>query len=196
MSTHSRLRRQFECPSCGCALVVPIDIEVHPVENSDEPNPSQDWLERQPASVKGLVETGEVTGMLAAFIEAHKKADSSIPGDYRKVFVEFFRTAKPRPVPQLVMDRYSREFPARRLEFHSATGVIAVIADKAVVAFAPVSTICGSPIRLTHGGKLKGRLDVTAQSLEEWIRTRFGYVASPGPMLDQMKRRSIGEIAR
>ncbi len=60
----------------------------------------------------------------------------------------------------------------------------------------PQDLICGRNVKNTNGNGSGLRVKAEPHILDEWWRTRFGYVAGQGAMLDALKVKSVGELAR
>jgi hypothetical protein len=132
----------------------------------------------------------EESGMGEAFGKAFQHAHGTVPNNIPKAFFGWLRLAKPKMIPREVMQVFKDEFGGS-ISFVAHQSVGAVMSNGEVVNFLPCQTVGlsgASGVRLSQTG---GQL---ARTAEQWIRTKYGYVARSGAMLDTMRKKSYGEF--
>lgn len=187
------------CPSCGTTLGVRLRVTAGAVVIDDTgavqaPEPITVEPVGSPLELQ-LIADAEQSGLLGAFETAVKAANpNNVPTDVGKFLVIFLKTCRAKKMPRFVVDRYIREMSTEQLEFWSAQGVVAVVGDKVIRAFVPLSYLLGTPM-YGIGDAIKGRLAVEPEKLELWVRGRFGYVpAKSKAFLSAMQRKSLGDF--
>jgi hypothetical protein len=190
--------RQGTCPHCGGDLRIHLRAEVAdisiPVADLDQADAWKRGLSDDQLSV---VEMARETGLLASFkavVEYTKVVDR--PSHIERFFVNFMKMSTQKVVPQFAIDHFSRAFPGTRLSFWTCQGIMAVCANGTIRCFAPKDLICGQRIKKANGNGTGMQLHADPHMLDEWSRTRFGYVAGEGAMFEAMRAKSIGEFAR
>jgi hypothetical protein len=184
------------CPHCQEELI--LDIISWEVREPKTKDP-ESWLNNLSEHERILVDRCVESGLVKAFTEAleGRTTGQQTPRNPRRLLLTFFKTSAPKRVPQWALDYYIGQFGGR-IEFWGSEGVLAIISDGSIRAFAPVELLLGVAARNILGGKK--RVETTEREFYSWASTRHGYVAVRNgemPLLfRELKKKSRGAFQR
>lgn len=210
--------RSFECPNCGEHLQFRLSVKVNGVqrtltaEEHAERNGMSEPMQKIPRlaapkivdhqyaaeqlRLQRLVQYYKDTGILAAFLEIVSELKAhQMPQDQETFFLNWLRTCTVASlIPQLALRKLINEFDDGRIEVQHAQGIGAVISDGKLRAFVPMHLLRGEIIRAGGGSNTKLRTLATDAGVDNWIRTRHGYVLGASLMFQEMKRQAKGSF--
>jgi hypothetical protein len=192
-------QRYIACPHCGERISVELNvrlINVRPADSLDE-NGSDQKAQSFQEYEQRILDLAKQHDIIRGFVDAWNthNIEGPLNNDYvsSRAFLGFLRRATPKRVPQFVLDTYCKQFPGR-LTFVAHNGVIAVCSNGTLCGFFPVRFITREKVNAIGSGFDPVSLPATERQLEEWIRTKHGYVIGRGPFFEAMQRRSKGEF--
>lgn len=190
---------RLTCPHCHEAISIGVSINAIALLEPGLHDAEQDrvnWLAALPENQRLVLELAKNAGLLEAFQQAVERAkEGQVPRSREKFFLTWLQTVRPVVVPRFAVDRIINLVGHRPLTFFSAQGIMGVAVEGHLRLFLPSVLIMGVT-RKTGVGRARPGLDVTMRPLDDWIRTRWGYVANAGITLDLMRKRSFGDFAR
>jgi hypothetical protein len=197
-------KKHIECPHCHKRLKLNFKLKLNEVllDSGDaEAGKDRDESRFLPDELR-LIRQAQETGMLEAFKDAWNTNNLQSPLSYEKsvskAFLQYLKLATTKRVPSFVLNAFYKEFPGQ-LAFNGANGVVAVISDGKLCAFFPQKLVVGGKLGKIGGGQstasFGAKLPVNENALNEWIRTKHGYVAGRGLYFEAMQMRSRGDFA-
>jgi hypothetical protein len=192
----------FPCPHCGTHLQFKVKtkvVGVYEVALTEEEKKPKRPKTKDPLSPdnRALVETARSAGAIAAFSKALKVDNPATPPNTDKYFITWLKSARRTPSPQFAIRQCLLDGDLDAggdLELWGYQYVAAVLAGGEFKCFLPMSLIKGKPVASL---KVNGN-GVEAQnhysSVDEWIKTKFGYVTGRGLMLTEMRKRAAGSF--
>lgn len=181
---------KIACPHCQNAVSVTLSAKVTVADAAEKGIESSNGLTE---AQKQLLKDARSQGLFEAFSTVVRRVKrDQVPRQMEKFFLQFFKAAAPKKVPAHMLRALILAFPGTRIEFRANEGVGVVLADGLVRAFVPQSYVMGQRVPGASGVRLRADED----GFDDWIRTRYGFVAGPGPMFQALQKRSIGEFSR
>lgn len=183
------------CPHCSGEINVKLDIRSSGNFIDQKPKHELPRIERFSSYEVNLLDLCERDGILAAFANAARQAKGSqSPKDMDRFFLGFLRTCAKVVVPAETLNVLRREFPGQEILIYSTQGVVMILADGRPELFAPEVFARTSKTQADKMGAFK--IPAPAPQLEEWIRTKNGYVSGKGLLWAELKGKSAGHFAR
>jgi hypothetical protein len=193
---------RFNCPHCGgevyfdfVARVKALNVRKFAHEDGDErPAEAQqqlDDLDRYLDSLDGIA-------VLDAFSQVCQEVKiGSLPKDVRAYFRTWLAAAVPCHLPRFALDEFIGEFGSSKIEYLQAHGIGMVLAGRKIRRFLPNRVIHGQRIQTgtARTTALRVRSAGTPEALEQWTRSRYGYVLGGGAMADALREKSFGAFA-
>lgn len=187
-------KRCIVCPSCQTDIRIVLKTTVEDVVIASEITAAAGprFTEKEQQILDSFVGTE----LQRAFLNATKiaKQRAGMPSNIEKFFLTWLKSATAKTISRALMQQLRELFPASRIEVWGANGVIGILADGNLRLFVPQHFVEGSPIR-NLGGSVQGRTTPDGVWLQEWIKTRHGYIAGRGAYFQEMKRRTYGDFA-
>lgn len=210
--------RSFTCPNCGEHWQLRLSVTVKgiqptlspeehaardgkPVMTKAEkaqttPNGATQQLEAERVRLVRLMQFYKDSGIFPAFIGVAAELKShQMPKDTETFFINWIRTTtKAHLIPKFALRKLISEFNDGQIEVHHAQGIGAVISDGTLRAFVPMHLLRGEVIRAGGGSNTKLRTTATDAGLDNWIRTKHGYVVGTGAMFSELKKQAKGSF--
>lgn len=209
--------RSFTCPVCDAHLQFRLSVKVNAVQETlttEEhaelaglPEPlkktpkafaKMDDPQRTAAQMrlKRLVQYYEDTGILQAFLDiASELKAHQMPKDTTTFFLNWLRTCTvAQLIPKFALRKLINEFKDEYIEVQHAQGIGAVISDGVLRAFVPMHLLRGEVIRAGGGSNTKLRTSATDAGMDNWIRTKHGYVLGTGALFNEMRKQAKGSF--
>ena len=188
-------RVNLVCPYCNTALRAYVEMRDVCLDEDVTTSSLGDWKQTLTTEQVNFVEQAKTNGLYAAFESVLTHMRGSAPTYPERFFVTFFRTAKPKRIPSFALASFMEKFGGH-INFWSAQGIGLVTSDSRPVYFVPIYLVAGESLRmLGNSSNSKTRLTAESQPLEDWLRTRMGYCPRGSMLLDELRRKSIGEFA-
>lgn len=209
--------KAFECPNCHIHLQFRLSVKVVGVQESltAEENAARDGRPLTPKATKDplaekanppmgdkrpgllrLVEYYRDIGILAAFEQVAADLHShQLPKDMGGFFLTWMRTSvRANLIPKLALRRLINEFDDGMIEVWHSQLIAAVVSDGRLRCFVPMHLLRGETIRAGGGSKTSLRTSATEERLDNWIRTKHGYVLGGGAMFQEMQKQAKGNF--
>lgn len=193
--------RPFECPHCHKPIKVKVSTEILEVSSLTEEEGNIDWTYGLTQEQKEVVQIAKDTGVLSAFeLTVREVKTHQFPRNIERFFLNFFKTAVPKVIPKFALDYFIHEFAGARIEFWTAQGIGAVVADGVIHTFIPAELVTGRKARIT-AGRGRARLCAPADEgdLREWMARRRGRLTSlhtEAASLKFLKKQSMGGVLK
>jgi hypothetical protein len=189
-------RPRTHCPACGTVLELALRCTAFEVVT---PRPNAD-PDHDTTPEHEVITAARRADLLEPFFRTVRvvKRDQP-PKDLDAFFVTFVRGLTQRIIPAYAMKAFNALFDSRPLNYYTSQGIGVVVVDGYMRLFVPNRDVVGT--RLKTAGTTKQtthtlKIDDGEVKLQEWIHTRWGYVAGTGALYEQLHNRSIGEFAR
>lgn len=192
----SEKEKDVRCPHCDGLITVTVRTDVLATQAGVEE--VTDWTRGLTASQVQIVERAHQNGVLKVFAETVKiaKADH-VPHCMERFFLTFLRTTIAKTVPKFALTQFMSEYPGARITVLVSQGIAAVLADGFIRHFVPSALMSGQSVRPIGGGGAKARLAAEPTELNNWVRTKYGYVpADSAEFMDVLRKTAIGDFAR
>lgn len=210
--------RAFECPNCHQRLQFRLGVVVTGVQAPPTPEESalryglppplvkaskdhpEKVVDHQMAAenlrLKRLVQFYKDSGIMSAFLEIASDLKShQMPKDTDTFFLNWLRTCTTALlIPKFALRKLINEFKDGQIEVQHSQGIGAVISDGTLRAFVPMHLLRGEVIRAGGGSNTKLRTSATDAGVDNWIRTKHGYVVGTGVMFQELKRQAKGSF--
>lgn len=191
----------FECPHCNMRLQFKAKVSVYGVyELNDEDEILPRSISAAPKdaltpSERTVIESLRVSGVLAAFETAVRADPVSNAKDIERYLLTFIARAVPMKSPQFAIRQcLPEEESFGDLEMWCLNKTVAVLADGEFRAFLPIELVRGNSLRSLSAGN--GGVSAKAgMGVQEWVKTRYGYVTGRGAFMSELRKRAIGEFA-
>lgn len=212
--------RQFVCPSCGECWQFRLSVSVKGVQRPPTPeesatrdgrpyippkhpksaavvyeDPNPPMGNNRPALVR-LVQYYREIGVLAAFEQTVAEAKShQLPKDMGGFFLTWLgKCVKANLIPKLALRKLINEFDDGQIEVWHSDLIAAVVSDGKLRAFVPIHILRGELVRLGKLSSTRLRTRATDERLDNWIRTKHGYVLGTGAMFSELQRQAKGSF--
>jgi len=200
MSEEWSAKPRMACPSCGTVLELTVRCGAKVViDDRAVTSAATSAVPQRTAAEHDVLAAARRAGLLEPFRATTEfvKQDQ-VPKDMEGFFLTFLRGLTRRLIPAYAMEAFNTLFEHRPLEYYTAQGIGAVVIDGYIRLFVPNHEVLGTQLRGLNRNKGRGRLTIDdgAEKLQQWIHTRWGYVAGPGALYEQLRHRSFGEFAR
>jgi len=194
METEQRERITIRrCPHCDGLIKIFLECGLRKGDEGD----AFDWKVGLAAEQIQVVERARKVGVLAAFESVvNESQKGKVPKSIEKFFLTFMNMAVPRRIPQFCMDKLNDAFGGERISVYGAQGIALILAGNEIRWFVPYDLVRGVPLSKIGGTGTTKRASIDEDAFVEWIRTKHGYVAGRGVMLDSMRAKSRGAFAR
>lgn len=209
--------RSFTCPNCGEHWQFRLSVHVkgiqptlspeehaakdgRPVMTKQEakttPNGASAQLNAESVRLMRLMQFYKDSGIFSAFIEIAAELKShQMPKDTETFFINWIRTTtKAHLIPKFALRKLINEFNDSQIEVQHSQGIGAVISDGALRCFIPMHLLRGEVIRAGGGSNTKLRTLATDAGMDNWIRTKHGYVVGTSAMFQELKRQAKGSF--
>lgn len=211
--------RAFECPNCHERLQFRVGVVVTSVQSPPTPEEAAIRDGLPPPLVKAVVKSQEEkvvdhqmaaenlrlkrlvqfykdSGIMSAFLEIASELKShQMPKDTDTFFLNWLRTCVVASlIPKFALRKLINEFNDEQIEVQHSQGIGAVISDGTLRAFVPMHLLRGEVIRAGGGSNTKLRTSATDAGVENWIRTKHGYVLGSSVMFQELKRQAKGSF--
>jgi DNA-directed RNA polymerase subunit RPC12/RpoP len=184
------------CPKCDHRFMVNVRVEVSDLmltEDGLQLSPTRTLTDAE----RKFMEEAREARLFEPFAKAVELAKAGqVPRDMERFFMTVMKTAAARKVPPFALERFRREYPRSRIDFWVSQGIGILLADGAIRQFVPADLVTGRTIKSLGGDSVKTKTNATPEGLEEWTRTRFGYVVGRGAFFDALRQKSIGAFSR
>lgn len=189
-----RYKPNITCPQCGAHLGVRLKITAGAVALDDEghkvdPPVVEVRVPHRPVKESRLIEAAKTTGLLDAFKSAvmAEKEFTGIPADIEEFFLQFWKMAQPTKLNPIALAAWIKEFEGRIVVLAS-NGILAILCDGQLRAFAPQ--------RLTRSTQVVPGVRIpNDQTLDVWIKSKFGYVpVNGGAFSEALRQSNIGKF--
>jgi hypothetical protein len=194
-----RKLKYLQCPHCQerIAVLMSARLEVPQqtyVFTSSEAHQAQ-WRKELPEMQRLVLDLAERNGMLSAFRKAAETAHrDSVPSHIEPLFLRWIRECRQVMIPQEHLRRLSVALnDPHHITCFATQGILGVASGRALRLFVPAVIVLGLKKKTRDGLRLAVEPDEA--KLDEWIRTRWGYVTEP-IVLDELRKRSFGAFAR
>jgi hypothetical protein len=195
-----RYKRDAVCPHCGQPIecYVTVGIVETQVPQESTATRGKPWAERLSPEQRQILEALRQQGLVQAFQAAMEEIPSqNRPKDAERYLFTWLQKAAPRVVPPFAIAYFKAEFHRESLSFYAADAIIAVVANGCIKGFIPMPLLVGRAVKgLTGSHNIRARLPATPEALDQWVRTRFGYVMGHGPAFEMLQQRSFGAFAQ
>jgi hypothetical protein len=190
---HPEQRADVRCPHCGGELELFVTKPTTALE---------EWRANLHAEDREILELGETLKIVPAFATAYQEAN---PRQYTlanpgKQFLAFLHTASPLQMQSAPAIRMAiqAQFPeASDISVLRSLNVSALVLDGALTWFVPSNTLKAPRVEPSNGHLKVKELTEPMQRLENWIRTRNGYVPAESRIfLEELRRRTPGHFAK
>lgn len=183
--------RRFTCPCCRAVLQFRAEFAIRKVRVVEE---GATTLPKRnpPAKARGrqIAELMNGGPFMNAFLQALVKASTSfLPKDPAEYFTHVWLKKITRiTLPRFAYDRLREEFGDGFMEVFGAEGVEAVVVAGRIRQFIPHYLLAGRRVTSgTRGEEANApRVPPNPAALDEWIRTKYGYVPDEGPFMDAL----------
>lgn len=207
--------RSFECPKCGEHLQFRLSVTVKGVQKTPSgeehaarngqlyipPKPKailteDPQLHAERLRLQRLVQFYKDSGIMSAFLDiASELKAHQMPKDTDTYFLNWLRTCVTASlIPKFALRKLINEFSDEQIEVQSAQGIGAVISDGTLRAFVPMHLLRGEVIRAGGGSNTKLRTLATDVGVDNWIKTKHGYVLGTSVMFQELKRQAKGSF--
>jgi hypothetical protein len=133
----------------------------------------------------------ERAGMLEAYGNVFKHAHGTVPSNLPRSFIGWSRQLRPKRIASEVLNYLKDEFGGF-ISFKSAQSIGAIISDGEIVHLVPCQLIGDAPV---GGAVIRQTGDQLVVNVQQWVRTKYGYVAGKGVFADSLRKKSVGEFA-
>lgn len=181
------------CPHCSQPIRFDLGVRLVSVSKPDDEalcaSSNRSKLSESQQSVLKFLDQQGILSSFEAVVRFVRHEQT--PTDIGAFFFEFMKTARPIKVPPVVLETLIAEFPNERIEVWSSQGIAVIVTRGLMRCFIAQKVVQGIRIK---GSRLRTSVDTTM--INDWIRTKFGFVAGPGPFLEEIRKRCLGEFAR
>lgn len=189
-------KKRVECPHCGHEVEVEIRAVVIGVAIPDHSPVTDDaWRAELSDEEKGVLSYAVEHGVLESFSLVAQRVKQPQPRNLERFFLNFMRKAVPASLPRPILGKLIAAY-MDRIECWIADGMAMILSDGMIRCFMGQDMLMGKRVHGPAGSALKARMRADVGDVDDWIRTRFGYVAKSGAMFDSMRVRSHGEFGR
>jgi len=135
-------------------------------------------------------------GVLSAFEEvANSLLSHQLPNDMDKFFLTWLTTTvQAVQIPKLALRRLINEFDDGQINVYHAQGIGAVVSDGKLRCFMPMHLLRGEVVRAGNGSNTKLRTLATEERMDNWIKTKHGYVYGNGMLFNEMRKQAKGSF--
>lgn len=208
--------KTFVCPNCNIHLQFRTSVKILSVQPTltgeeliekrvaEQPEsfktPEQKVAEHQAHAERlrlaRLVQFYKDSGILDAFLDVARELKAhQMPKNAEMFFLNWIRaTTKAQLIPKFALRKLINEFNDGQIEVHHAQGIGAIISDGTLRAFVPMHLLRGEVIRAGGGSNTKLRTLATDAGMDNWIRTKHGYVVGTGAMFSELKKQAKGSF--
>lgn len=190
------------CPHCRVAIQLQLEIKIIGVQVL----PSHIAPAEDSQQVKGTRMAQEYyisqlreDGVVKAFEEALSVANAeSMPNDIVGALLAYLNGATQiEKVPRFVLHEFAREFPRHFVTFWQYNGIVGVKAGRELRWFVPAYYINGRNSNTKgKGGGLRLRTEPRPAQVQEWVKTRNGYVVGRGALHAELSGKRAGHFAK
>lgn len=175
--------RAVKCPACGEHIRFSTRtsiIGVHIAENhADLRNDDDDHVHYVREAELRIIAQARESGILEPFIKACEQVTKwSKPADLERFFVTFMRSCQARPEPAWKLKLLFDENIGGHLIAYQHSQITMIVADDNIKMFVPLELFVGGIARKIQVGR--NGTSIKQTDINDWIRTRFGYVAGTG----------------
>ncbi len=183
--------KTLTCPHCHEPIHVVVRTQVVEAVRVIERRGKEDGrLGLTPEKTQAL-EVAKEAGLITAFEAAvNRRKNGTTPKNIERYFLTFLDKARPVKVPGFVLKKAMQIFPDTRIEIRASDGIAALLTDGVIRGFVPQATLMGTTI---SGSNM--RTSVRLEEVEEWIRTRWGFVAGKGFLFAELQQSCFGGFA-
>jgi hypothetical protein len=185
--------RGFCCPVCNTNLQFMASIVIKSVKEA--PSPLEIDIRDGRESIKKvdieILEQASKLGVLDAFKTACELSDKGAQtNNFEKYFLTFLEKAQRLDYPQYGLRMaLPRDGGGGELSVYSLNNIACILSDGYFKSFMPLNLLKGEALKpLVKSARIKSE----TINLDTWVKTRFGYVATKGLMLDELRKRSKG----
>ena len=176
------------CPHCQKAISVYFWAKARRLE----PREPKDWRESLSLPERAAVDELERAGVVAAFSDAMThvapaRDSREEPPNSAKALMKFLRECRPYWPTTSETQRLADEFGRTDCKLWTYRALVAVVVGGRIRAFIPSSST-SSKVGMSEVAR--------NETLDLWIRGRYGYIAGEGPLFDAMRQRNLGDFAR
>jgi len=185
-------RRGVECPHCQARFFVDLDVSV--CRTLKTASHETAWRDTLSEAEQHWIATATAAGVVTTFAEAVKeRVGQSVPRNMESYLVVWVKTAQPRRPPRHAHEALRREW-GNDYQVWQAHEIVGIVAGGMLRAFAPLAWLEGVKIKSLRGDT--GKRIVDPGRVDEWIRTRFGYVPRGAATAALLQQKSIGAFGR
>lgn len=204
--------RAFVCPNCGEHWQFRVSVQVkgiQPTPTGEEiaerdgklsapkkPVNANAPMDLARPALQRLKEYYRETGLLDAFeqtvsdIKAHQ-----LPNDIGNFFLSWLKKCVvANQIPKLALRKLINEFDDGQIEVWHSDEIAAVLSNGKLRAFVPTHILRGELVRMGIASTTRLRTMATEERLDNWIRTKHGYVLGTGAMFSELQRQAKGNF--
>lgn len=201
LDAHTRI---FNCPHCQTLLQFKVGVKVHGVyelQTTDDgkllalvPAPARPpAIDPLSTTERRVVDRMKANGILDAFEKAVVASGRNIKNIERYFLTFLYRATQARYTDAAIRQCLPVPPPVNTtLELWQLDSVCAITANGVFRAFIPIQLIKGQSVASLTSKN--GTIASQRTTLPEWIRTRHGYVARPGPMMSELRKQAAGNF--
>jgi len=174
-------------------------VEFTGIERLEETAKTKDesWLESLTGAQLQILKDARENGLLKAFEVAYRRSNATPVTSQiamEKVFLNFLKSQRPKALPDFALRYFAKLYPGTTISCLGSNSVATIISNNMIVQICPYEVLFGASLTKGNGKTIKIK-ESTPERLEEWIKTKFGYIAKKGLFADEMRKHSIGEFA-
>ena len=190
--------QKMECPHCGQSICLSVGVSVNGLtkfkERKKETAAEDEQTNGQTNEQSEMLLALDNMGITKAYEEAIKMSKvENIPKDMHKSLLNFLRISSEKRVPREILQQIIREFGGM-IKVYCSNGVAVVVSDGVIRRFMPSYYLTGQ--RVTVNGKTVGTARADKETINGYMRTKFGLVDGKGAFFEAMRVKYIGEFNR
>jgi hypothetical protein len=186
--------KRINCPHCGEEVLLGVEyrIDVRPNKAGvgDQTQTTSEGYWRSTQSQEILREIDAMSPMIETWRKIFTQVHGAVPKLAAKAFLAWTRVLQPKPLPPEVNRFFSGEYPGQSCRIVHSNGIAAILVEDVLTQLIPTTLLDGDALKGQAGVIRSGRTDIS--KIENWIRTKYGYVAGSGTMLTELRKRCYG----